>query len=205
MNRRLRQLTIITAALVTLIGCAKNPFSTRGTEDPYGSAGTWETPQSPEAALRNLISAYNELIISNYQLCFSDSFAFSSPEDSIDAVNDGQGDLFADWDKSVEISAAANLFSTYSANDSLDIYLILSQASEYSDVIEDTSAVMYRTYNLVLVAASGSDADTIRADGLATFILKQEQLNWWTITWWGDIPARSGETDWGDIKAAYRR
>ncbi|MEE9555419.1 MAG: hypothetical protein V3W18_14120 [candidate division Zixibacteria bacterium] len=205
MNRKYCRTIMIAAAVIILVGCAKNPFSTRGTEDPYGSAGTWETPQSPEAALRNLLSAYNELIISNYQLCFSDSFFFSSPEDSIDAVNDGRGDLFADWDKSVEISAAANLFSTFSTADSLDFYLNMFPANEYADIVEDTTAVMYRSYNLLLVATVENDADTIRAEGLATFHLRQEQLNWWTITWWEDIPAQSGQTDWGDIKAEYRR
>lgn len=188
-----------------MAACAKNPFSTRGTEDPYGSAGTWETPQSPAVALQNLLFAYNEMVISNYQLCFSDSFLFSSPEDSIDAVNDGRGDLFADWDKQVEVGVANNIFSTFSATDTLDLFLTLTSAEDYIDIIGDTSAVLYRSYSLVLITAVGDSADTVTAGGLATFHLYQEQLNWWTIYLWEDIPAVSGETDWGDIKAEYRR
>lgn len=198
-------ISIVFAAALALFSCAKDPFSTRDTENPYGSAGTWDTPQSPEVAIRNLLYSYNELIISNYQLCFSDSFSFSSPEDSIDAVNNGRGDLFADWDKTVEINTTADIFATVSTDDSLDMYLSLLTSIDYPDLVEDTSAVMYRTYSLTLIKTTGGATDTTTAEGLATFHLRQELLNWWTIVWWGDIPAVSGQTDWGDIKAEYRR
>lgn len=155
--------------------------------------------------MQNLLYAYNEMVISNYQLCFSDSFLFSSPEDSIDAVNDGRGDLFADWDKQVEVGVANNIFSTYSATDTLDLFLTLISAEDYIDIIGDTTAVLYRNYNLVLTVTTTGSADTVIAEGLATFHLCEEQLNWWTIYLWEDIPAVSGETDWGDIKAEYRR
>lgn len=201
-NRKLFAISLIS---VLLVSCAKNPFSTRDTETPYGSAGTWETPQSPDVTLRNLLFAYNEMIISNYQLCFSDSFSFSSPEDSIDAVNNGNTELFGNWNKSVEVATAGNLFSIYAAADSLDLYLTLTTADEYADVIEDTTAIMYRTYSLILIETGTDTADTTIAEGLATFHLDQEQLNWWTVTWWGDIPGTSGGTDWGDIKAEFRR
>lgn len=204
MNRRYMKYAALCLCIL-MTACAKNPFSTRDTEDPYGSAGTWETPQSPAVALQNLFFAYNEMVISNYQLCFSDSFLFSSPEDSIDAVNDGRGDLFVDWNKQVEVGVANNIFSTFSAADTLDLFLTLTSAEDYIDVIEDTSAVLYRSYSLVLINAAAGSADTVSARGLASFHLYQEQLNWWTIYLWQDIPAVSGETDWGDIKAEYRR
>ena len=78
-------------------------------------------------------------------------------------------------------------------------------AAEYADIVEDTFAVIYRTYSLTLITAQGPLADTVHAAGLATFHLGQEQLNWWTVDLWIDIPANSGQTDWGDIKAEYRR
>ncbi len=204
MNRRHLKLGAI-YLFILMAACAKNPFSTRGTQDPYGSAGTWETPQSPGVTVQNLLFAYNEMVISNYQLCFSESFLFSSPEDSIDAVNDGRGGLFVDWDKQVEVGVANNIFSTYSAADTLDLFLTLTSAEDYVDIIGDTSAVLYRNYNLVLITITADSADTVIAEGLATFHLYQEQLNWWTIYLWEDIPAVSGEIDWGDIKAEYRR
>lgn len=197
---------VVFPVLVLLVAsCTKNPFSTRGTEDPYGSAGTWETPQTPETALNNLLFAYNEMIISNYQLCLADSFLFSSPEDSIDAVNDGRGDLFRNWDKSVEVGVTENIFSTVSVADSLSLFLSLVPSIDYVDIVEDTSAVLYRSYNLTLIRSDSMSSDTISAKGLATFHLFQEQLNWWSIYLWEDLPAVSGQTDWGDIKAEYRR
>lgn len=197
---------IVTAAsLVAPASCSKDPFSTRGTQEPYGSTGTWETPQSPEVTVRNLLYAYNEMIISNYQLCFSDSFVFSSPEDSIDAVNDGRGDLFIDWNKSAEVNVANNLFNTFSSSDSLQLFLTLAPDNNYPDLVEDTLATMYRSYSLALITVAADSSDTLVAEGLATFHLRQEQLNWWTITLWEDRPLSPGLTDWGDIKAEYRR
>jgi hypothetical protein len=189
--------------LIVFAGCVKDPFSTRQTENPYGSSGTWETPQSPEVTVRNLLYAYNEKIISNYQLCFSDSFMFSSPEDSIDAVNDGRADLFADWNYSVEIAVTNNIFLSYTSEDSADFFLTLAMTENYNDIIDDTLAVLYRDYNLILITGN-IPADTAYFTGLATFHLFQEQLNWWTINYWADLPDVSGEDDWGDFKAMYR-
>jgi len=186
------------------LGCLKSPVGLRDSEDPFGATGTWETPQSPEVTVRNLLFAYNEMIISNYQLCFSDSFRFSSPEDSVDAVNDGRPDLFSDWDYNIEISVTNNIFLTYSALDTLDMFLSLASAEDYSDIIDDTTAVLYRDYDLFLINTGVENPDTSTISGLATFHLRQEQLNWWTIYLWEDIPALSGENDWGDFKALYR-
>ena len=189
--------------MVLFTGCFKNPISTRDTEEPYGSSGTWETPQSPEVTINNLLFAYNEMIISNYQLCFSDSFVYSSPEDSIDAVNDGRGDLFADWNRSVEISVTNNIFSTFSNSDSANLILTLSNAEEYSDQIEDSTATLHRRYDLVIITTNEDTSFTTSYSGLAVFHLWEEQLNWWTIHLWEDVPTEMGD-DWGDFKALYR-
>jgi len=188
---------------VLFAGCFKNPISTRDTENPYGSSGTWETPQSPEVTINNLLFAYNEMIISNYQLCFSDSFIYSSPEDSIDAVNDGRGDLFTGWNRSVEISVTNNIFSTYSNNDSLNLILTLNNAEEYSDQIEDSTAILYRRYDLAVITSNEDTSFTNSYSGLAVFHLWEEQLNWWTIRLWEDVPVETGD-DWGDFKALFR-
>jgi len=187
------------------MSCAKDPFSTRNSEPPYGAGGTWETPQSPEVVVRNMLFSYNERIISNYQLCFSDSFIFSAQEDSIDAVNNGRGDLFAGWDKQVEIAASTNIFSTFSNVDSLKLFLAMSPTPGRNDIIEDSTAILYRDYSLKIISVDSTSSDTLAADGLATFHLSQEQLNWWTIQWWEDVPATPGGFDWGDFKAEYRR
>jgi hypothetical protein len=183
--------------------CAKNPFSTRGTEPPVGATGTWETPQSPEIVIQNLLFAYNQMNIGNYQLCLSMDFIFSSPEDSIDAANSGRPDLFANWDKQAEVATATNIFASFSGADSLDLYLSLTRS--LPDLIEDSTAIIYREYVLrIIYSHSGGLADTLIAQGKARFHLTQEQLYWWTIRWWEDEPELAGSYDWGDFKAEYR-
>jgi hypothetical protein len=196
-------LFLVLSTIVLFAGCFKNPLSTRGTEDPYGSSGTWETPQSPEVTVNNLLYAYNEMIISNYQLCFSDSFRYSSPEDSIDAVNNGRGDLFTEWNKAVEISVTNNIFSTYTDNDTVNLILTMSAAEDYTDQIEDSTAILHRMYDLVIITTNEDTSFTNSYSGRAVFHLWEEQLNWWTVYLWEDIPADSGD-DWGDFKALFR-
>jgi hypothetical protein len=196
-------LLIFLASVILFGGCIKNPFATRDTEDPYGAVGTWETPQSPEVTVNNLLFAYNEMIISNYQLCFSDSFVYSSPEDSIDAVNNGRPDLFANWNRAVEITVASNVFSTYSNDDSSNLILTFSISNEYSDQIEDSTAILHRIYELVVITTTEDTSFTTSYSGRAIFHLWEEQLNWWTIHLWEDVPAVTGD-DWGDFKALFR-
>jgi hypothetical protein len=193
----------ILSVAVLLTGCFKDPLSTRGTEDPYGSSGTWETPQSPEVTLNNLLFAYNEMVISNYQLCFSDSFRYSSPEDSIDAVNDGRGDLFVDWTRAVEIAVTNNIFSTFTSSDSVNLILTMSPAEEYTDQVEDSTAILYRAYDLVVITSNEDTSYTDSYSGRAVFHLFEEQLNWWTVYLWEDIPIDS-QDDWGDFKGLFR-
>ena len=199
---RIVSLAIIIGSLL-LAGCFKSPVSTRGTEDPYGSSGTWETPQSPEVAVNNLLFAYNEMIISNYQLCFSDSFRYSSPEDSIDAVNDGRGDLFANWNRSVELSVTNNIFTTYSNIDTSNLFLTMSPSEDYVDQIEDSTAILHRSYDLVIITSNDDTSFTTTYSGRSVFHLSEEQLNWWTITLWEDVPSGT-EDDWGDFKSLFR-
>jgi hypothetical protein len=191
--------------LLAILGCAKNPFSTRPSEPPLGAGGTWDTPQSPDVAVRNLLFSYNEKVISNYELCLSDSFLFSAPEDSIDAINDGRGDLFADWGRAVDVASATIIFRNYSGSDTLNLFLTMGLSPENSDVLEDSTATLYRNYNLLIVKVNAGTPDSITASGLATFHLNQEQLNWWTIRWWEDLPSGTGNYSWGDFKAEYRR
>jgi hypothetical protein len=200
----LKKHLIIGIGILFLLGCAKSPFSTRDTEPPLGSGGTWETPHSPELVITNLFNSYNERIISNYQLCLSDSFVFSSPEDSIDAVNNGRPDLFIEWGKQTEVSATTNIFTTFSSSDTMKLFLFLFPASDHNDLLEDSLAVIYRNYSVLVVMTHAGVPDTITASGLATFHLYQEALNWWTIRWWEDLPAHSGTLDWADFKAEYR-
>ncbi len=185
-------------------GCFKNPVATRTGQPPAGIVGTWETPASPEAVIRNLLFSYNEMFIQNFQSCLGENFYFSSPEDSIRAEAQGSGYLYYDWNKSVEISTAQNIFSTFNVpGRKLD--LIMSESFDNPDSLGDTLAVVYREYILRSIVIDSLGADTTTMTGLATFRLSQAMLSFWTIDSWKDIPAQPGGLSWGQFKAMYRR
>ncbi|MGB8658742.1 MAG: hypothetical protein WCE90_13310 [Candidatus Zixiibacteriota bacterium] len=186
-------------------GC-KNPFKTRSSPPPVVTQGTWETPAEPKIVLQNLLHAYAERIMVNFAQCLSDSFRFSAPEDSVDAVNQGRADLFAQWDRSAEISVTTNIFSTFSPNnDSLSYVLSFQSIPPVPDDITDTVAVLSRNYELSVLNLTSTPPETTLVKGTATFYMKQSFLSWWSIYFWSDIQASPGNDDWADFKARFRK
>ncbi len=194
---------IILIILVAVSGCLKNPFDTRGGQQPAGATGSWETPATPEVMITNLMYAYNEKNIQNYQDCFDSGFVFSAFEDSIEAEAQGNGYLFQFWDKAVEITTTENIFTTFSQNGNY-LDLTMSISSDNPDNIGDTLAVLYRNYTLTIIKSDSLQIDTTEAEGLASFTLNQSSLNLWTIYLWEEIPSGRSGYDWGDFKAEYR-
>ncbi len=212
MKRKFRvRLRLIYLFFVLLLGCfcildCKNPFKTRSSPPPKFSEGTWETPALPEIVIQNLLNAYNEKVIGNFIQCLYDSFRFSAPEDSIDAVNQGRTDLFEDWDRSVEISVTTSIFNTSRQNpDSLSYLLSFHLTPPVPDDLGDTLAVLSRDYELLILDSKVTPPETTWAKGTATFKMIQTSLNWWSIYLWTDIPAVTGEDDWADFKARFRQ
>jgi hypothetical protein len=188
-----------------LQGC-KNPFKTRKSPLPIITEGTWDTPFRPAIVIQNLLHAYNEKIIGNFILCLCDSFRFSSSEDSIDAFNRGRPELFANWDKSTEVSVTTNIFTTFRQNiDSISYVLFFNPIPPVSDDIGDTVAILSRDYDLFVFNLKSAPPETTFAKGTATFHMRQTSLNWWSIYFWSDIPDVSGGYDWGDFKAEFRQ
>jgi len=194
---------LLVLILLGFAGCLKNPIHTRDSQEPAGSSGTWETPAMPEVVLSNLMFAYNEKHVQNYQLCFGQDFLFSSPEDSIEAEAQGFGYLYYLWNKDVEITVTENIFSKFTEdNNSLD--LILSYSSNYPDSIGDTLAVINRDYTLRVIQPDSLQSDTILIEGTAAFHLSQPSYNLWSIYLWEEIiTSRSGDS-WANFKAEYR-
>ena len=185
-------------------GC-KNPFKTRNSPPPEFREGTWETPAEPKIVLQNLLHAYNEKVIGNFIQCLCDSFAFSAREDSIDAVDRGLPELFASWDKSVEISVTTSIFNTSRQNpDSFD-YVVSFLSTHPPDEVDDTLAVLSRVYELFISYSKATPPETTFAKGTATFYMRQTSFSWWSIYFWSDIPAETEEDDWADFKAKFRQ
>jgi len=198
-------LIIILMLSLCIWGC-KNPFRTRESPPPIISEGTWETPSQPEIVIQNLLYAYNERIIGNFIQCLADSFRFSAPEDSIDAVNQGRTDLFAGWDRSVELSVTTRIFDiSRQYPDSISYVLSFNLTPPVPDDIGDSLATLSREYELLTISGKSTPPDSTRAKGIATFGMKQTSLNWWSIYLWKDIAAVANTEDWADFKAQYRQ
>jgi hypothetical protein len=188
-----------------LLGC-KNPFKTRESPPPVAEEGTWDTPFRPEIVVQNLLNAYNEKVIGNFILCLCDSFTFSAPEDSVKAVQDNREELFANWDKSTEVSVTTSIFTTFRQNvDSVGYVLLFDPDPPVTDDIGDNTAVLLREYELVILDYNSDPPETTLAEGTATFHMKQTSLNWWSIYFWSDRPKVSGGYDWGAFKSEFRQ
>ncbi len=191
-------------ALTLTLGC-KNPFATRQSPPPVGEEGDWNTPSSPLVVTENLLASYNQKIIGNFNLCFSDSFRFSAPQDSIQAQSQGRGWLFENWDVSVEKEAAELLFNTSRQNvDSLDFLLLWEPDPTQSDITGDSTAILYRNYTLYEFVGYPQPETTIFR-GLAIFYLEEGGLSWWSIYLWEDLPRQIGQPDWAAFKSQFRR
>lgn len=183
--------------LIILSGC-KNPFKTRKSPPPKGQVGTWSTPSKPEIVLENLMHSYNEKIIENFNLCLSDSFVFSAPEDSIEMEY-----LFSNWDKSTEKMVTANIFNTSRQHpDSID-FLLFMDFNTIRKMEVDSTEILFIDYTLSIWRFKPED-EVIEAEGTSTFHLKETGLNWWSIYFWEDRPKSSGGYNWANFKAEYR-
>jgi hypothetical protein len=193
---------ILLIAVLLIAGCAKNPFGTRDAQRPAGSSGTWETPATPEAVLTNILYAYNEMNIQNYQLCLDDNFRFSATEDSIEAEAQGNGYLYHFWDKQVEVSTTENIFASLEEQHR-NIFLTFRESTDYPDSIGDSLAVLYRDYTITTIAPDISAADTVAA-GLVAFATSRTLFNWWSVYLWSEIPSTGDQQHWANYKAEHR-
>lgn len=182
---------------IFLLEC-KNPFKTRKSPPPKGQVGTWSTPSKPEIGLENLMYSYNEKIIENFNLCLSDTFVFSAPEDSIEREY-----LYSDWDKSIEKMVTANIFNTSRQHpDSIDFFFIDFKTIGKGE-ITDSTEILFVDYTLKIWRYKPEE-EVIKAEGTSTFHLKETGLNWWSIYFWEDRPKSPGGYNWADFKAEYR-
>jgi hypothetical protein len=199
----LKKSGILLLIMLLFAGCLKNPLSTRDAQVPAGTTGTWETPSTPEVVISNLMFAYIEKNIQNYQLCLAENFYYSAYEDSIEAEAQGNGYLFHDWSKEVEVSVTENIFSAFSVT-GRHLDLILSSSNDYPDSLGDTLAVLYRNYILRSIIADSLGMDTVRFEGVAAFHLSQSLFSLWSICLWEEMITAQTGYDWGDFKAEFR-
>ena len=201
---RIKKLFIIVLVSGLIFCGCKNPFKTRSSPEPTGPRGTFYPPTTPETVVDlNLKNAYNEKIIDNYLLCFSDSFIFSAPVDSQDAITDNRPELFWNWDLTVERNVTFAIFNEYTSG-SKRSELRLEKDPDQQDIKEDTTATLYRKYNLYLYDYSLEEPFVGIVKGISTFYLRETSYEQWTIYYWVDQPLLTDEKDWADFKAQFR-
>jgi hypothetical protein len=179
--------------VVLFTGCAKDPFSLRGAEDPKDEGGTYHTPVDPLIAADNLRFAMAERNIGHYVQTYADSLVCLFDFLLVDRPGQVSG-----WGATEESRLARNLFD---ATDS--IALSWSQTPGRVDRFDDTTAVLYRTYTLIVLTPH---ADTLAAEeftGEMVLRLGRNSLDLWWIIRWEDVHLGAQQQTWSDLKSRY--
>jgi len=172
-------------------GCGKNPFSTRPSEDPLSTGGTYTDPVSADIALDNLFYAYNERNLGNFTRGLADNFTFT-----FDFLNITQPVGTTGWEETEESRIADNIFRAADT-------LILNWSVSQTDIEDDSSATYYRLYEITVITG-GSPAETTVYLGESVFYLNVTEAARWVINRWDDRHRTAEQYSWADLKSRYR-
>lgn len=194
----MRLLAVITlavlCALVLLTGCAKDPFSTREAEEPIGGKGTYITPVDPLIGLENLRFAMIEQNLGHYRQTYSESLLFT-----FDFLLVGRPDSISGWDAAEEGRIAGNLLA-----DADSIGLVWELTDGQSDRFDDSTAFLYRTYDIAVVRDSVDTVVTRTYQGELIIRMERDALDLWSIVGWEDLHRSATQPSWADLKSRYR-
>ena len=180
-------------ALLALVvaSCSKNPFSTRTSEDPQSTGGTYTDPVSAGIAVENLFNAYNEQNIGNVTRCLSDSFVFT-----FDFLNIDQPGEVSEWTEVEESRITDNIFHVMAE-------IFLTWLPSQTDLEGDTTAVYHRNYEITAITAE-SPAETTFYAGETILYLSETESARWVIDRWQDRHLAGRPYSWADLKSRYR-
>lgn len=187
-------IVIFLVALCVMAGCAKDPFSTRQAEDPVGEKGTYITPIDPLIGLENLRYAMIEQNIGHYRQTYSETLAFTFDFLLVDRPDSASG-----WDAIEENRIAGNLLA-----DADSIALVWDLTEGRSDRFDDSTAFLYRTYDIAVVRDSGGTAVTNVYQGEFIVRMARDALDLWSIVAWEDLHLSATQPSWADLKSSYR-
>lgn len=194
MTRQAVRLTLV--ALFLIAGCAKNPFSTRDSEDPTGKVGTFIPPTAPQIVLENLRFSYSELVIGNFVQCLDSGFIFR-----FDFLQTLPGDTT--WDYAQEVNLTTKIFGEFSAkNNERRISIQFTLQTDQPDLILDTTATLIRSYVVTIADTLGTVEQNFQ--GIARFDLVESAFNFWSLRRWEDLHLDLGVSSWAEFKNAYR-
>jgi hypothetical protein len=186
--------TLVPIAIVIWLmmwGCGKDPFSTRSFEDPLSTGGTYTDPVSADLAVTNLFFAYNERNLSNVTRGLAEDFIFA-----FDYLNIGQPGGTTEWTETEEARVTDNIFRAMDT-------VILNWAVSQTDIEDDSSAIYYRAYDILVVTAT-SPPETTSYSGESVFYLNVTEAARWEINRWEDRHGTGEQFSWADLKSRYR-
>ncbi len=187
---------LLLLSLMLLFSCAKNPFSTRDSEDPTGRVGTFIPPTAPQIVLENLRFSYNELVIGNFTQCLDSNFTFR-----FDFLQTLPGDT--SWNYVQEVNLTTKLFNEFSAEKVLrKISIEFTLQQEQPDLVLDTTAALIRSYVLTITDTLGTVQQNFQ--GIARFDLVESAFNFWSLRRWEDLHLDLDISSWAEFKNAYR-
>lgn len=189
-TRKPRFFVVVIICLV-ICGCGKDPFSTRSSEDPLSTGGTYTEPVSADIAVDNLFFAYNERNIGNFTRGLADEFVFT-----FDFLNIDQPSGATEWEGAEESRVANNIFGAMDT-------LILNWSVSQTDIEDDSSAIYYRTYEIFTITAA-SPPETTSYTGESVFYLNVTESARWEINRWEDRHGTGSQFSWADLKSRYR-
>ncbi len=184
----------ILGALVLLTGCAKDPFSTREAEEPVGGKGTYVTPIDPLIGLENLRFAMIEQNFGHYRQTYSESLSFT-----FDFLLVDRPDSISGWDAAEEGRIAGNLLA-----DADSIGLVWDLTDGRTDRFDDSTAFLYRTYDIAVVRDSADTVVTQTYQGEFIIRMERDALDLWSIVGWEDLHRSATQPSWADLKSRYR-
>lgn len=163
--------------------------------EPGDGDGEFSPPVCPGVVIINLILSYNSRNIETYGECFDqENFRFyADPEDTTGPYKE----YLRNWDFGAEDSVTQSIFN--SVSDTIRYPPIILQFTPVSRDSTDTTAIFYEAYELRL----GFPEPLYQyAKGKVKFDLVKVE-NFWYIRTWTDF--KEDTTDWGEIKASFRR
>jgi hypothetical protein len=168
-------------------------FEPRKPEDG-GAEDGFEAPVRPGIVIENLVGAFNERDAATYLSCFdTDSFRFfPDPQDTLSLA---LREPLRDFGFGAEDTTIISIFAALAGSEKLPPNLL--QLTPLSADSTDSAAEFYERYEILI--------DLPRypyCRGKARFSLVKIG-SFWYIRGWQDF--REDTTDWGELKAAYRR
>jgi len=191
---KLRAIVVLGLLGALIIGCAKNPFSVRAGEDPIDEEGTFITPVDPLIAIENLRYAMIERNLGHYLQTHADTLRFS-----FDFLLVSRPDSVSSWDGTEENRIMGNMLSTVDS-----IALDWRVTPGRVDRFEDSTATLYRSYEIDVVTPDADSTVIKHYEGEMVVSMGRNALDLWWIARWEDLHIAADIESWADLKSSYR-